>query len=149
MKITSSCDIRAPQEEVFDLFTDLEHLAQHVQAITLVKVLTDGAIGIGTRFEETRVMFGKEASETMEVTAFERPNRLVEEAHSGGMHYTSVWTFTESGGTTTVTIAFEGVAQTFAGKVLGLVFSFMKNSMKKAFEADVNDLKKVAESAPA
>lgn len=145
MKISASCEITAPKAEVFQVFSDLRALPQNVEAITKIEILTSGDIGLGTRFKETRVMFGKEASEVMEITAFSPPDKLQEEARSSGMHYVSVWSFSESNGVTTVNIDFSGKAETFVAKVLSLIFSFMAGSMKKAFLADMNDLKKVLE----
>lgn len=75
MKIQASCEIAAPRAEVFEAFADLTNLANTVKAITQVELLTEGPIGVGTRFKETRVMFGKEASEIMEITQF-KPHEL-------------------------------------------------------------------------
>jgi hypothetical protein len=108
MRIQAHCKIHAPKANVFAAFSDLSSLATHVKAITRVEILTPGEVGVGTEFKETRVMFGKEATETMRITEFSPPDRLVEEAHSSGMHYVSEWTFSETGGETTVTINFSG-----------------------------------------
>lgn len=78
MKIQASCEIAAPRSEVFAAFADLTNLENTVKAITQVELLTEGPIGVGTRFKETRVMFGKEASEIMEITQF-KPHELIEE----------------------------------------------------------------------
>jgi len=69
--------IEAPREVVFDAALDLHSAAENIGAITKMEVLTDGPIGLGTRFRETRVMFRKEATELMEITVFERPARFV------------------------------------------------------------------------
>jgi len=141
MKITTDCQINAPVAEVFEMFSDLQQLEEHVQAITRIELLTSGPVGVGTKFKETRVMFGKESSEVMEISRFSPPEHLREEAHSHGMHYVSDWTFQEENGLTTVTITFRGQAQTLTAKLMGLMFSFMAGSMKKAFQNDMNDLK--------
>lgn len=146
MKIHASCEIHAPISNVFDIFTNLSDLKNHVSAIQDVEILTPGPIGVGTKFKETRVMFGKEADETMEITGFAPPHTLKEEARSAGMHYVSVWTFSEKAGITTVSIDFAGIPQTLSARLLGFIFSFMAGSMKKAFLADMNDLKKVLEN---
>ena len=146
MKIHAECEIRAPKEKVFRVFSDLENLSKNVQAITHVEVLTPGEFGVGTRFKETRVMFGKETSEVMEVRAYSPPDSFEEEARSGGLHYVSLWRFAEKDGVTTVSIDFSGTAETFTAKILSILFSFMAGSMKKAFLADMDDLKKILES---
>ena len=75
-------------------------------------MLSDGEIGVGTRFKETRVMFGKESSEIMEITRFAPHDFFTEEARSSGMHYVSNWSFVENEGCTRVSIDFTGTATT-------------------------------------
>jgi hypothetical protein len=53
------------------VFTDLDGAAERVDGIQKLEKLTDGPVGLGTRFRETRRMFRKEAAEEMEFTAFE------------------------------------------------------------------------------
>lgn len=141
MKIQASCVINAPKSEVFNTFSDVSHLSELVTAITDIEVLTPGVVGVGCQFKETRVMFGKESSEVMEVTEFNAPHSFKEEAQSHGMHYSTEWTFTGDEDQTQVSIEFTGNPQTLMAKFFNLIFSFMASSMKKAFIADMNDLK--------
>lgn len=145
MKIQVSCQIAAPKTKVFETFSDLENLANNVKAITNIELLSTGKIGVGSKFKETRIMFGKESSEVMEITQFEPPVHFREEAKSNGMHYISDWSFSEGEGFTTVAIDFSGKATTISGKITGLFFSFFAGSMKKAFLADMEDLKRMLE----
>jgi uncharacterized membrane protein len=145
MKIQASCEIAAPIEDCFKVFSDLENLAEHVSAINQVELLTPGPIGVGTRFKETRTMFGKEASEVMEVTQFSPSEHLREEARSGGMHYVSDWHFSEREGKTRVEITFTGKPTSILARVLSPLFSLMAGSMKKAFLTDMGELKTVLE----
>ena len=64
--ITASLRIEAPVSTVFALATDLDGWAGRIKAITRIEKLTPGPVRVGTRFKETRKMFGKEATETME-----------------------------------------------------------------------------------
>ena len=65
--------ISASPERVFALFTDLAHAPDNIRAIKKLELLTPGPMCMGTRFRETRVMFGKEATEEMEVIERTRP----------------------------------------------------------------------------
>lgn len=145
MKVQASCCIAASKSKVFEVFSDIQNLAKNVKAITKIELLSSGEIGVGSKFIETRVMFGKESSEIMEITQFVPNNNFREEAKSNGMHYISDWSFSEKDGYTTVTINFSGKATTVTGKIMNLIFSFMAGSMKKAFLTDMNDLKCVLE----
>ncbi|MCB1191463.1 MAG: SRPBCC family protein [Leptospiraceae bacterium] len=145
MKVKAHCTISAPKAKVFNAFSDLKNLANNVRAIKSIELLTPGDVGIGSKFKETRIMFGKESSETMEITQFSFPNYYKEEAQSNGMHYATEWRFVEEGNKTTVSIDFSGTPTTFSAKLLNVLFLFMVGGMKKAFLADMDDLKKMLE----
>ena len=76
--------IAAPPDRAFRIATDLENLAATVSGIDSVEVLTEGPVGEGSRWRETRTMMGRPATEEMWVTAFEAPRRFVVEAESHG-----------------------------------------------------------------
>ena len=145
MKVKANCTINATKVEVFNAFSDLKSLANNIKAIKRIEVLTPGDVGIGTKFKETRLMFGKESSETMEITQFSPPEYFKEEAQSNGMHYVAEWRFIDEGNKTTVSIDFSGTATTLTARLLNVLFSFMAGGMKKAFLADMDDLKKMLE----
>ena len=69
--LTVSKQISAPHQAVFEKFTDFAHVAENVRGIERMEILTDGPIGQGTRFRETRIMFNREATEEMEITDWE------------------------------------------------------------------------------
>src|SRR3954470_7624137 len=79
--------INAPADRVFALLTNLADLPRLIPDIKKVEVLTPGPVGVGTRFKETRVMFGKEATETMEFAAFDPPDGYTLVANSCGCRY--------------------------------------------------------------
>ena len=146
MKVKANCTINATKDEVFNAFSDLKNLANNVRAIKRIELLTPGDVGIGSKFKETRVMFGKESSETMEITQFSPPDYFKEEAQSNGMHYVTEWRFISEGNKTTVSIDFSGKSTTSTARLLNILFSFMTSGMKKAFLADMDDLKKMLEN---
>ena len=86
-----SIKIEASQEEVFAAVSDFGSAADRVEAILNCEVLTEGEVGVGTRFRETRKMFKKEHSEEMEVTGFDPPNSYTLSASSCGAEYTTVF----------------------------------------------------------
>ena len=92
MQATATKRINAPLEIVWEVMSDLENAADRIDAIVKLEILTEGPVGQGTRFKETRIMFKKEATETMEITAWDPPNSYTTEADGCGCHYTSVIT---------------------------------------------------------
>jgi hypothetical protein len=146
MIVETSIDISADRARVFEAFTDLSAYVGRIQAIKNIEILSGNKAALGTRFKETRVMFGSEASETMEFTAFDPPSRFVLDARSHGSHYQTSHDFEEKAGITTVKVRFKATPETLFAKVFSVVFFFMKGSMVKAFQADLTDMKKFLEA---
>ncbi|QDU86512.1 Polyketide cyclase / dehydrase and lipid transport [Planctomycetes bacterium Pla163] len=144
--LTVSRTIDAPVEKVFDVSTDVHIWADVVPAIQRVEVLTDGPVGLGTRFRETRTMFGRDATETMEFIEFERPNRYVLGAQSHGCRYRSIFTLTPDGGGTKLEMVFEGTPLTFGAKVMSVVMRPFMKKMGDMCAADLDAIKAHVES---
>ncbi|MBX3403727.1 MAG: SRPBCC family protein [Phycisphaeraceae bacterium] len=141
--------INAPREKVFALFADLRNGSRHVSGILKLEVLTEGPIGKGTRFRETRRMFGKEATETMEIVEFSPPSGYTVTANSCGCAYRSTFTFTGVGDATDAEMRFSATPQSFLAKIMSPLAAMMSNTMRKLIDTDLEDLKRVAESGPA
>ena len=140
------CDVSAPLERVFEVFTELDKAAERIPGITELELLTEGPVGNGTRWRETRVMFKKEAVEEMWITGFEPPNRYTVEANSHGMLYQTLFEFEPIESGTRVTWTFEGTPQTFGAKVMSLFFGFLFSGvMKRCMLDDMVALKAACE----
>jgi hypothetical protein len=130
--------ITAEPERVFAALSDFPHAAERIPGITAIEMLTDGPVGIGTRFRETRRMFGKEATEAMEVTAFEPGRSYVLEAVSCGCRYRTKVSCAAAGPATTVRMATETTPLSAVAKVTAPVMGLlMKGVFRKCLEADL------------
>jgi hypothetical protein len=138
--------VEAPVSQVFTTFTDLASAPERVQGIVEMELLTDGPVGIGTRFRETRVMFGKRATEEMEIVAFERDKSMLVQASSHGSEYLSKFTFDAKGDATDVTMTFNAKPITVMAKLMSPLGKLMAGTMKKCVEKDLEDLKRCVES---
>lgn len=146
LRLTKKVD--APIERVFEVFSDLRRAPERVSGIKNLEVLTEGPIGVGAKFRETRVMFGREATEQMEVTEFRRNEMYAVECTSCGTHYRSELEFRPDGSGTIVDMSFDGRPVTKTARILGAVMgAMMKGACKRAMEQDLNDLKRAAEAA--
>lgn len=145
--LTVEKKIAAPPERVFAISTDLPNLARTVSGIEAVEILTPGPIGEGTRWRETRTLYGKQATEEMWVTAFDAPRSLVVEAESHGAHYRSEFRFEPEGASTRVELVFSARPVSFLGRLFSLLGAAMFGSVRKALEQDLEDVKRAAESA--
>ena len=144
--ITVEQSIQAAPERVFDVSTNVHEWAEMVPAITKVEVLTEGPVGVGTRFRETRKMFGKEATEEMEFVTFERPVRYALGAESHGCRYLTSFEIVPEGDGSRLVMTFSGEPQTFVAKVMTVV---MKPMMKKMADMCAKDLEAVKARAEA
>ena len=144
--LTCTSKINAPLEKVFEVFTDFSNAADRIDGIKSLDLLSDAPIGKGTRFRETRVMFGKEATEEMEITDFQPNESYRVEAESCGTHYVTDYTFRNDGTATIVELSFAGNPVSLMGKLMSPMFFFMKNTLRKCLEEDLSCLKKFIEN---
>ncbi|MDH3646598.1 MAG: SRPBCC family protein [Gammaproteobacteria bacterium] len=148
-KVSLSRRIECPRHEVFRLFCDVDRLPSHIGAIKGVEKLTEGPVGVGTRFRETREMFGKQATEEMVFTDFLADETYTVECDSHGTRYRSIFQFEPVGDKTDVNVRFEVKPLSLAAKLLSPLGWLMIGATKKLLAGDVEDLKKIAESGHA
>lgn len=149
MKTVVHVDIAASQQDVWDVITDIENSVNTISAIDKIDVLEKPAVGlVGLKWEETRTMWGKTATEIMWITHEQAPVYYQTRAESHGSVYVSrLETKAREEGGSRLTFTFEGQAQSFMAKIMSGVFSGMlKRSMVKALEQDLADIKAAAES---
>ena len=146
-KVTVTEFINAPIEVVFDIASDFGNADQRITGIIKTELLTDGEIGVGTRFKETRVMFKREASETMEVVKFERPYHYAVEAFNCGCEYHTSFDFAEKNGGTEISMTFEGIPKTIFAKMMAFMMGWMMKMVVKECTKDLADLKKSIEDS--
>jgi polyketide cyclase/dehydrase/lipid transport protein len=79
-----SRDIAAPVEQVFAMFTDIEHGSEHVSAIMNVQMLTVGPLRLGSQWVEARQVLGRLDEANMEITAFEKDRGYTITHHKAG-----------------------------------------------------------------
>lgn len=146
MKMSMTLTVHANVDEVFRMCTDLRHAPERISGITRMEVLTDGPIGVGTRFRETRVMFKKEHTEEMEITEFTPGRSYTVECESCGCHYRSGFDFTPSGDGTNVTFRMDARPLTWAARLMAPISALMFSPMmKKCVGQDLADIKAAAE----
>jgi uncharacterized protein YndB with AHSA1/START domain len=104
--VTVDSQVAAPVERVFEVFTDLEHVADRVSNIRDIQALTTGGFKLGTRWLETREVLGHLDSAEMQVTAFERNRTYTITHHKAGTAIDTVFTFKPFEGGTKVQIEF-------------------------------------------
>ncbi len=141
--------VEAPINAVFDIFSDIPRAEEMIDDIIKIEMLTDGPVGVGTRWRETRMMFKREATEEMWVTAFEPGTSYTVGCESCGCEYETAWRFETEGDATLVEFEMGYRPLTFFAKVMSPLGRLMMPMMKKCFEKDFQALKTLAESGSA
>lgn len=146
--LTVSREVAARPERTWAVATDLAHAVDVLSGVTAVERLDGGdGFGVGTRWRETRRMFGREASEEMEVTAVEPGRAYTVEADGAGAHYVSTMRVEPAGdGRSRIEMTFEAEAQGMVGRILAAtVGRLAMGSTRKALAQDLADIAAAAE----
>ncbi len=146
--IEVSQEVAAPAVAVWSLITDIEHSPEVISGIQSVERLDDGdSFAVGTRWRETRTMFGRSASEEMTVTAVDPGRSYTAEAQHGQVHYTSILRVAPTGDDSCVlSMHFDAEAGGFLNKTLGAVVGrLMVGSTRKLMQQDLADIAAAAE----
>ena len=148
MELSVFVEIEKPIEDVWKAIIDFKNCSKYIESIIRLEVIDEpNDTLIGFKWKETRMMFGKEATETMWITYYSENEYYQTRAESHGSIYKSRLSIERIGGYTSLTMSFTADAQTFFAKIVSLCMGFLiKGSMKKALIKDLNDIKTYLES---
>ena len=148
MEIEVQRTTTASPADVWAVVTDLEGSVATLSGVTAIERLDDGdAFDVGTRWRETRVMFGKEASEELEVTRVEEGRSYTVEADSRGTHYASQLRVEPTDGGSTIHMTFGAAQEGRFGRVLArTVGRAFEGATRRALEQDLEDIAAAAEA---
>jgi hypothetical protein len=145
--ISVSTWINSSIKRVFDMFTDVEHAAEHVSGIVNIEMLTVGPFGLGTRWRESRQILGRIDAADMQVTAFERYRTYAISHHKGGIRIETIFSFEPAGDGTHVTIEFGLDPAGLPPGVLMPLNWAIAGKVQHVLEHDLRDLKNRLEGA--
>ena len=104
-------------------------------------MLTGPEVAVGTRWKETRLIFERKSTETMEITAFEPPLRYVVEADSCGAHLVSELRCEPDGDDATVlSMTMETTPTNFFAKLMKPLAKLAMGTTRKMLERDLDDI---------
>ena len=147
--VSQSCS--APAETLWQVVTDLASWSRYVTAIEGVELVSEpGPFAVGTRWRETRRMFGQSATEEMWVSALDAGHSYTVESDSRGVRYTSVVTVSAQGSGSQLSQSFAAEPQSSSARFFASVTGpLMRRSVAKALQADAADLVEAAASRSA
>ena len=141
--------IEADAARVWDVITDLDYSPEVLSAIVRIERVEGDGYDVGTRWRETRRMWGREETEEMWVSAVDEPRATTVRAESRGTAYVTVFTLEPEQEATVLRIDFSaetphpGPAQRLGWLVFGR--AGMK-ATRKALEQDLEEIAAVAEA---
>ncbi len=129
--------------KVFDVVAHIERFSEAIPNITNVEFLTDQKAGVGTRFRETRRMKRQTATTDLEVTGYEKDERVRLVSDTGGTIWDTVFTVTPEAGGTRLDMVGEARPYKFMAK---LVVPLISGMLTKALAADMHSVKEYCET---
>lgn len=158
MKCNVQIPVNAAKEAVWKVISDIDNAVDTIDSITKIDILErptqEGSL-VGLKWTETRVMFGKETTETMWVTEAKLHEYYQTRTESCGAVYISRMYIAEKEhedvdtgkNVSYVGMSFDGESQTFCSKVMMVLMGWMVvGETKKAILADLKNIKDKAES---
>jgi carbon monoxide dehydrogenase subunit G len=139
--------VKADTAKTFEVFSDLRNADQRISGIKKLEVLSDGPIGKGTRFRESRVMmFGRESSEVMEITDFQPGRSYTVGSNSCGSVFSTTYQFKPEAGGTRVEMDMNIRPVSLFAKLTSPLMTLFAGTLKKWIESDLNDLVRYLQS---
>lgn len=119
---------------------------ERIEQITKVEMLTEGPMGKGTRWRETRIVMKKAATEEMWFSEFHANRSYTVRGESMGSLFLTTFTFQESNGKTQVHIEMVATPQTITAKLLSPLALLTKGMMRRCLTGDIEALGAIAEA---
>ncbi|MCL1600441.1 MAG: SRPBCC family protein [Actinomycetia bacterium] len=149
MNLDVSRDVSAPADIVWTIMTDLENSVDTISAIQSVEILSEPqAFAVGTKWRETRTMFGKRATEEMWVTEVDPGTSYMVAAESHGARYTTIMKVIATGeDSSRISMNFGAEPTGTMAKVMGATIGkLFESATRKAIAHDLDDIAAAAEA---
>ena len=142
LKLDISIVINRPVEEVFAFLSNPENGPKWGSGSKEVKMITQGPIGVGTRYRTVREALGRRIESETEITEFEPNRKIASKSISGPFPMESAVTFERVEGGTRVTGTLFGEP----GGFFKLAEPLLVSMLKRQYQADLANLKDLMES---
>ncbi len=131
--------INAPIEKVFKTLATIDQFCKAVPGIQNIEFLSDIKYGVGTRFRETRLMNGKEASTELEVTELVENERVRMVSDAGGTIWDTVFEVKQADGMVEMNMQMDAIPHRFPARIItpmiiGMVGRFVEQDMDSVKE---------------
>lgn len=135
-RITVTRVVDAPAEVVFRTVADIGHFSEAVPHIVNVEFLSEVRSGVGTRFRETRLMNGREASTELEVTEYVENDRVRIVSEAGGAVWDTVFTVSPGDDGAELRMVMDARPRTLAARLsVPLMLRIVKGAVARDMDA--------------
>ena len=143
MNVHQSIIIPAKKEQVWRVISDIRHAQQHISAIKRLVIIEQPKEGLkGLKWQETRTIFGKDATEIMWIIESQTNLYYKTKAQKHGCDYYSEMKIVEGTEQCELVMGFTGVPQSLLAKIMGKLMSrLMTEQLNKTMQADLEDIK--------
>lgn len=118
--------IARPPKEVFQFVTDAANAPKVVSSVVRVEPLSDGPLGVGTRYRETRLIQGKEQQAELEVVAFDSGSRYSVRNETQGIETIYDYVFSPENEGTRIDLTCHVTARGLKKAMVPLVVNILK-----------------------
>lgn len=149
MQIEVSRMVDAPARDVWLLITEVEASPAVLSSIDSVEMLAGTSpLQVGTRWRETRTMFGRQVTEELTVTRCDPGRSYTVVASGHGTDYESTFEVLPDGGRCTLRMTISAESASAMSRVLSAtVGRLFLGATRRSMEQDLADIASVAEGA--
>lgn len=144
MRLHMEVLIDRPVDAVFGMWADKERSPEWAAPVEEVRKITEGPVGVGTKFLEIARVPGGRVEDVIEITDYE-PDRKMVGTWSGGMEGYFDSRFSEDEGGTRFRLHVEVKPTGILGKLEPIIGGIVRRAMRK----DIERFKRAAESGAA
>ncbi len=142
INIEKSILINRPIEEVFTYVSDLTHSAEWQNGLVEVRMVSEGPVGVGTRYAFVRSFMGKKMEASNEIEEFVPNSKIAFKTTSGPIPLEASYLFESTGRETKLTSTIE----MHPGGFISLAEPLISASLGRDVEASLGKLKNMLES---
>lgn len=142
MIVKAQVVVKASADLVWAAITDIKNAAEMIKGIEKIEIVNEPVNGIeGLKWRETRMYFGKPATIEKWITEAVENKYYKTRAEMDGFIFETTMSIVVTGDGAELTSAHDSIPQGFAARIKSIPMVFFKGMLKKALQADLNDIK--------